>query len=43
VKSRYAAQGLEAVATTPEDTAAFLKRELDKWGAVVRAAKVQME
>jgi tripartite-type tricarboxylate transporter receptor subunit TctC len=43
VKSRYTSQGLEAVSTTPEEFGAMMKRELDKWGAVVRAAKVQME
>jgi tripartite-type tricarboxylate transporter receptor subunit TctC len=42
-KSALAAQGAEAVPTTPEEFGAFLKREIDKWGRVIKAAGIKAE
>ena len=42
-KSALAAQGAEAVPTSPEEFAAFLKREIDKWGRVIKAAGIKAE
>src|SRR5262249_51314452 len=42
-KSALAAQGAEAVPTTPEEFGAFLKREIDKWGKVIKAAGIKAE
>jgi len=38
--SRFAAQGAEAVGSTSAEFAAHIRREIDKWGKVVRAAKL---
>jgi tripartite-type tricarboxylate transporter receptor subunit TctC len=35
------AQGAEAVPTTPEEFAAFLKREIAKWGKVIKEAGIK--
>jgi tripartite-type tricarboxylate transporter receptor subunit TctC len=43
IKRKYAAQGLEPVSGTPEEFGAFVKREIEKWGSVVRAANVRVE
>ena len=42
-KSALLAQGAEAVPTTPEEFAAFLKREIEKWGKVIKAAGIKAE
>ena len=38
VRERFAAQGAEAVGSTSAEFAAHIRREIDKWGKVVRAA-----
>jgi tripartite-type tricarboxylate transporter receptor subunit TctC len=38
MKQRFAAQGIEGIASTPEELAKHLRSELDKWTAVVNAA-----
>ncbi|MCK8787697.1 tripartite tricarboxylate transporter substrate binding protein [Roseomonas sp. NAR14] len=35
--------GLTPVGSTPDEAARFLRAEIDRWGAVIRAAKVQVE
>src|SRR5262245_17888228 len=42
-KSALAAQGAEAVPTSPEEFGAFLKREIDKWGRVIKTAGIKAE
>jgi tripartite-type tricarboxylate transporter receptor subunit TctC len=37
VRERFAANGIEAVGTTPEQFAAYLRDEIVKWGKVVRS------
>jgi tripartite-type tricarboxylate transporter receptor subunit TctC len=36
-------QGFETVANTPAEFAAMLRREVDKWGALIRAANIKVE
>lgn len=43
VKERMFAQGFERLKMSPEEFAAFLRVDLDKWGKVVRAAGIQAE
>jgi tripartite-type tricarboxylate transporter receptor subunit TctC len=43
VKAATQSQGADAAAGTPEELGALLKREYDKWGAVVKAAGVKAE
>jgi tripartite-type tricarboxylate transporter receptor subunit TctC len=43
VKVRFAASGVEAIGTTPEQFAAMQREEFAKWGRVVRMAAVKME
>ena len=40
VRERFAAQGAEAVGSTSAEFAAHIRREIDKWSKVVRAAKL---
>jgi tripartite-type tricarboxylate transporter receptor subunit TctC len=37
------AQGANALASTPEETHAFIREEIDKWARVVREAKIRLE
>jgi len=43
VRERLAADGAEVVANTPDEFAAYIKSELAKWGAVIKAAKIRAE
>lgn len=43
VRERFVADGSEAAPSTPEQFAAFLRDEYQKWGRVVREAKVQVD
>jgi tripartite-type tricarboxylate transporter receptor subunit TctC len=43
VIKRLASEGVDAVTSTPEEFAARVKSEIDKWGKVVRAAGVKAE
>ena len=43
VRDALLAQGAEAVPTTPEEFGAFLKKEIDKWGRVIKAAGIKAE
>jgi tripartite-type tricarboxylate transporter receptor subunit TctC len=36
-------QGVEPSPSTPDEQAAFMKKELDTWGKVVKAAKIQVQ
>ena len=42
-KAALAAQGAEAVPTTPEAFDAFVKSEIAKWGKVIKAAGIKAE
>jgi tripartite-type tricarboxylate transporter receptor subunit TctC len=41
VKQKLAAQGAILTATTPDEFAAYIKSEIDKWGKVVQAAGIK--
>jgi tripartite-type tricarboxylate transporter receptor subunit TctC len=43
VKDLFAKQGLEAAPGTPEELAAFMKREYDTWGKVVKEAGIKAQ
>ncbi|MEK7876473.1 MAG: tripartite tricarboxylate transporter substrate binding protein, partial [Pseudomonadota bacterium] len=43
IKERFAADGTEAVGSSPEEFAAFIKAETVKWAAVVKAAGITPE
>jgi len=41
MKDRLAADGAEPLSSTPAEFAAFIRRELDKWTGVARAAGIE--
>jgi tripartite-type tricarboxylate transporter receptor subunit TctC len=43
VKERLTALGFKAIANTPDEFGARIKLEIDKWGKVVRDAKLRIE
>jgi tripartite-type tricarboxylate transporter receptor subunit TctC len=43
VKSRFEELGATPKGSTPGELAAFLKSEIDKWGPVIREAKIRVE
>jgi tripartite-type tricarboxylate transporter receptor subunit TctC len=43
VKERFAADDAEAVGSTPGEYTAFIKKEQERWGKVVRAAHVRAD
>ena len=43
VAERFEADGAIAVGSTPQQFAAFLKTETEKWAKVIREAKIQQE
>jgi tripartite-type tricarboxylate transporter receptor subunit TctC len=43
LKQRYASQGMDPIPSSPEALSARLKSEIEKWGKVVRAAKIPQQ
>ena len=43
VAEKLNAQGALPVGDTPEQFAAYIKAEMEKWGAVVRAANIKVD
>jgi tripartite-type tricarboxylate transporter receptor subunit TctC len=43
VREKLAADGAEPVGSTPEQFAAFIQSEIDKWGKVVKSAGIRVE
>ena len=43
VKSRFEELGAIPKGSTPAELAAFLQSEIDKWGPVIRDAKIKVE
>jgi len=43
MKERLAAQGIDGIASTPEQLTKHLRSELDKWTAVVKAAGLKVD
>ena len=42
-QARFDKLGLEQFALNPEQSAAFVKAELDKWAEVARSARIQVD
>jgi tripartite-type tricarboxylate transporter receptor subunit TctC len=42
IQKEFADRGVEAVASTPEELAALIKRDTELWGQVVKAGKVTL-
>jgi tripartite-type tricarboxylate transporter receptor subunit TctC len=42
-KQRLGAAGFEAIGSTPEQFGSYIRSEVDKWGKVVRTAKVRID
>jgi tripartite-type tricarboxylate transporter receptor subunit TctC len=40
IKMRFAAEGIEALGSTPEEFGAYIKTEIDNWGRVIKAAGI---
>ena len=43
MKKRLAADGAEPLSSTPAEFAAFIRRELEKWGKVIEVAKIEKQ
>jgi tripartite-type tricarboxylate transporter receptor subunit TctC len=43
LRDRLAAEGAEAVGNSPEEFAAFIRRELARWAAVIKGAGIRLE
>jgi tripartite-type tricarboxylate transporter receptor subunit TctC len=43
MKERMVNIGLDAVSTTPEEMAAFMRREQDRYGQIIRSANIKVE
>jgi len=43
LRERYLALGLDPVATTPEEMAGFMRREQDRYAAIIRNANIKIE
>jgi len=43
VKERLAADGADAVGNRPQEFAAYIKVEIDKWSKVVKAGGITLE
>ncbi len=43
VKSRFAELGLETVGSTPAQFDQWIKTEIERWGRVIRAQKINLE
>ena len=43
VRSKLTSEGSEVVATSPEAFRAFLREDVRKWAAVVKAARITLE
>jgi tripartite-type tricarboxylate transporter receptor subunit TctC len=43
IKERFAVLGLDPVANTPEEFAAQIRKEIDKWSKVIKGANIKMD
>ncbi len=43
VRTRLASEGSEIVATTPDDFRAFIRKDVEKWAAVVKSAGIRVD
>jgi len=40
IRSRFAAEGVEGLGSTPEEFGAYIKAEIERWGRVIKAAGI---
>ena len=43
ISARFAQMGLDVIASAPEEFSAHLKKELEKWGKVIRERRMRVE
>jgi tripartite-type tricarboxylate transporter receptor subunit TctC len=43
LKERYTSLGIDPVSSTPDEMAAFMRREQDRYAAIVRDANIKIE
>jgi tripartite-type tricarboxylate transporter receptor subunit TctC len=43
IRKRFALEGAEPVGGSPNDLAAYIKNDFEKWGAVIRSVGIQGE
>jgi tripartite-type tricarboxylate transporter receptor subunit TctC len=43
IKARYEVLGIEATSATPEQLTATMRREIELWGPIVKAANIRGE
>jgi len=43
LKERYVSLGLEPASSTPEEMAAFMRREQERYGSIIRSANIKLE
>ena len=43
VRERFAKMGVEPIGTTPDQLTVRMRDELEKWGKVIRAAKIKVD
>ena len=43
IRERISAQGFDVIASTPEQFAAQIRVEVDKWGKVIRSAGIKVD
>jgi tripartite-type tricarboxylate transporter receptor subunit TctC len=43
LKERYLVLGLETASMTPDEMAAFLRKEQERYGSIIRGANIKIE
>ena len=43
LKERFVALGMDAVSSTPDEMAAFMRREQERYGNIIRTANIKVE
>ena len=43
MKERYVALGMDTASSTPEQLAAFMRREQDRYGSIIKNAGIKIE
>ena len=43
LKERFIALGMDAVSSTPDEMAAFMRREQERYGNIIRTANIKVE
>jgi tripartite-type tricarboxylate transporter receptor subunit TctC len=43
IKARLVSLGLDAVSSTPQEMAAFLRREQERYGSIIKSQNIKVE